>query len=116
MIWADFFGRGGGLLKALPADRKTTMHPFVQGGLSLGNLPHRAALLAEMHLMPPAPVAEQREVMSLIESAPLHGIGVGYVDAHLIASVLLTASGTLWTNDKRLEVVADRLGIAFKPA
>lgn len=115
MIWADFLGRGGGPLAVLLADRRTMMHPYVRGELSLGNLPNRAMLLAEMDLLPPAPVAEHGEVISLIESTPLFGTGVGYVDAHLIASVLLAPSGCLWTNDKRLWAVADRLGITFKP-
>jgi hypothetical protein len=41
------------------------------------------------------------------------GRGVGYVDVHLLASAVLTASATIWTRDKRLAGLADDLGRAF---
>ena len=44
------------------------------------------------------------------------GRGIGYVDAHLLAAVCLTAGAELWTSDKRLHHVADRLGVAATPA
>ena len=39
------------------------------------------------------------------------GRGIGYTDAHLIASALLSHS-LLWTGDKRLRTVAMDLGLA----
>ena len=38
--------------------------------------------------------------------------GIGYVDTHLLAAARLTAGTTLWTHDKRLHAVADRLALA----
>ena len=52
------------------------------------------------------------EVLQLIGEKRLFGTGIGYTDAHLLASVLLTPGASLWTRDKRLRVVAYRLGIA----
>jgi len=37
--------------------------------------------------------------------------GIGYVDAHLIAAVKLTAGARLWTRDRKLGLVAERIGI-----
>jgi hypothetical protein len=45
----------------------------------------------------------------------LFGRGVGYVDAHLLAAVRLTAGAKLWTNDRRLQGVAEELGLAMAP-
>ena len=56
-------------------------------------------------------VASHQEVLTLIDIHQLMGRGIGYVDAHLIASALLSHS-LLWTGDKRLRTVAMDLGLA----
>ena len=47
----------------------------------------------------------------MIERHRISGRGIGLVDAHLLASVLLTPEARLWTRDKRLRAVATELGI-----
>ena len=49
--------------------------------------------------------------MALIGSERLYGLGVGFVDVHLIAATRLTPGVRLWTLDKQLATVADRLGL-----
>jgi len=39
-------------------------------------------------------------------------VGIGYVDAHLLAAARLTAGSKLWTRDRRLQAVAAQLGLA----
>lgn len=39
-------------------------------------------------------------------------LGIGYVVAHLLASVRLTPGCVLWTLDQRLAAAATRLGVA----
>jgi hypothetical protein len=51
-----------------------------------------------------------------IEQHALMGKGIGYVDAHLLASVTLDGSVRLWTRDKRLHAVAETLGLTFVSA
>ena len=53
--------------------------------------------------------------MSFIERHALYVRGVGYIDVHLLAAARLTAGATLWTNDRKLNAVADMLGLAMKP-
>jgi predicted nucleic acid-binding protein len=55
--------------------------------------------------------ADDKEVLQLIQEQKLAGLGIGYVDAHLIASTMLT-NASLWTRDKRLKEVATRLSLA----
>jgi predicted nucleic acid-binding protein len=57
-------------------------------------------------------VAEHAEVLALIERVPLWGRGIGWVDAHLLASVLLDGL-RLWTLDRRLASVAGNLGVGL---
>jgi hypothetical protein len=58
-----------------------------------------------------AETARNQEVLHFIRRHSLAGEGIGYVAAHLLAAARLTASATLWTHDKRLSAVADRLGL-----
>ena len=63
--------------------------------------------------LPQVEVATDEEVRHFIDRHALFGVGIGYVDAHLLAAIRLTAAATLWTRDKRLHVVAERLGLAM---
>jgi hypothetical protein len=50
-------------------------------------------------------------VLALVEREHLFGLGIGYIDAHLIASLRLTPNALLWTRDRRLHAVAARLDL-----
>jgi len=87
-------------------------HPFIVGELALGNLRQREVVLRALRRLPQATVASDQEVLRLIDRQPLFGRGIGYVDAHLLAAVRLTADTRLWTRDRRLRIVAAELGLA----
>ena len=42
----------------------------------------------------------------------LYGLGIGLIDAHLLASTQLSGNTRLWTQDKRLQAAALRLNLA----
>lgn len=88
-------------------------HPMVIGELALGSLCDRGAFLELLADLPKIQVATHGEVMHLVEARHLHGQGLGFVDAHLLASVLLRPGTRLWTRDKRLLKSAEGLGIAY---
>ena len=90
--------------------KRVLMHPWVIGELALGNLPRRTGFLAFLDALPMAAAARDEEVMDMIETNKLHGAGIGWVDAHLVASARLSQAA-LWTRDKRLFSVAQRLGV-----
>jgi len=87
------------------------VHPLIVAELALGNLRDRAKTLALFDLLPQMRVAQLNEVRLLIESRRLYGLGIGVVDAHLIASVLINPFTVLWTRDEQLRRVAEDLGI-----
>jgi hypothetical protein len=112
-VWVDFF-RGGDARFARCLQRgEIALHPFVLGELALGHIKDRSATLADLHALPAAALASDGEVRFLIESAPLYGRGIGYVDAALLASVRLQTELRLWTRDKRLGAAAEQTGIAL---
>jgi predicted nucleic acid-binding protein len=90
-------------------------HPFVIGELALGNLREREIILSALSDLPRAFIATDAEVLHFIDRQTLFGRGIGYVDAHLLAAVRLTAGAELWTHDQRLQGTAVELGMAITP-
>jgi predicted nucleic acid-binding protein len=82
----------------------------VIGELACGNLQGRKTVLADFGTLPKATTASDAEVMLLIEKRELWGRGLGWVDAHLLASARLSHS-RLWTLDKRLAETAGELDV-----
>jgi len=115
-VWVAHFRAGDKALAALLSAGAVLIHPFVIGELALGNLRQRELLLNALADLPRASIATDDEVLHFIEHHALFGRGIGYVDAHLLASVQLTAGTTLWTNDKKLQSVAEQLRLAITPA
>jgi predicted nucleic acid-binding protein len=115
-IWVDHLRSGDKALAALLDAGTVLTHPFVVGELALGSLHRREIILSALADLPRACVATDAEVLHFIDDRELFGRGIGYVDAHLLAAVRLTAGAQLWTNDKRLYGVADQLGMAATPA
>lgn len=109
-VWVDHFRSANDLLFDLLERREILIHPFVRGELMLGGL--RGEMLADLRLLPAAPVATADEIEALIEVASLSGRGVGYVDVALLASVRLHGDASLWSNDRRLARIAAELSVA----
>jgi predicted nucleic acid-binding protein len=109
-VWVDHLRRGDPhLAQALVADQ-VFMHPFVLGEIACGNLPKRASTLSELELLPSARPAEDGEVLKFLEQHRLFGKGIGWIDAHLLASAMLTHC-FLWTHDSALARAAFPLGL-----
>jgi predicted nucleic acid-binding protein len=90
--------------------RQVLCHPFVIGELACETLQKRREILTMLNALPEAHLLEHEEVMSFLEARHLYGRGIGWVDAHLLASTLLTRC-TLWTFDKPLRRAAAALNV-----
>lgn len=113
-VWISHFRGLDPRLLTLLRRREVLVHPFVLGKLAMGNLAPRQAILADLSDLPGAAVATDAEVLSLVEAHRLYGLGIGYIDAHLLAAVRLTSGAMLWTFDKRLGAAAERLHLAWE--
>lgn len=114
-VWIDHFRDGDRQLSEL-LDRSVVLaHPWVIGELALGNLRGRAEILRLLADLPQATIATPAELLALIERRELYGIGIGYVDAQLLAATMLGDGTTLWTRDRRLHAAAQRLELAYTP-
>jgi len=115
-IWIDHLRVGHASLVTLLESGLVMTHAWVIGELALGHLSRRRQVLGLLAGLPQATVATTDEVMTLIERHRLHGVGIGYVDAQLLAATALTPDAALWTGDKHLYAAASRLGCAVDPA
>ncbi len=115
-IWIDHLRSGDERLSALLTQGQVVVHRFITGELALGNLQHRQEVLAALQNLPQATLATDAEVLGLIEKNALAGSGIGYIDAHLLASVRLMPGTQLWTRDKRLLAAGLQLGLAYAAA
>ena len=110
-VWIDHWRRGNPQLARRLEDGAVLIHPFVLGEIALGQVTSRAEVLADLATLESPRVAEHDEVLALIERGRLWGRGIGWVDAHLLASALLDRI-RLWTLDAPLARVARELGVA----
>ena len=104
-VWIDHLRRGNSELAARLEHGDVWCHPFIVGELACGNLANRDEILHRLEALPRAEVAEHPEVLLFLEAHDLPGRGIGWVDAHLLASARLTRL-CLWTLDKQLATVA----------
>jgi predicted nucleic acid-binding protein len=88
-------------------------HDFVLGELLVGDKGGRRQLLADYEQMHQAPVIPHREVVAFVRLRRLNGRGVGWIDAHLLASALVGRL-RLWTADPRLATLATDLSVAYE--
>jgi len=112
-VWVDHLRAGNRKLQSLLEDAKVLAHPFVVGELACGSLRNREEVLSLLQALPEAQAAEHEEVMRIVEREQLYGRGLGWIDAHLLASARLS-SAALWTLDRRLSKFASALALAFQ--
>jgi hypothetical protein len=109
-VWIDHFREPNADLELLLEDGRVSTHPFVIGELACGSLSRRGEILRLMQALPCAAVATHDEVLAFVDRQGLHGTGLGWIDAHLLASARLTRQ-SLWSRDRRLRTAAVRLGL-----
>jgi predicted nucleic acid-binding protein len=110
-VWVDHLRQQDSTMVLLLERGYVLIHPFVIGELALGSIPRREMVLSNLQSLPSVSVAADSEVLHMIHRHKLFGLGIGYVDVHLLAAAELSDS-FFWTRDKRLAQVASRLSIA----
>lgn len=111
-VWVNHFRTASPRLEQVLIDRLVLMHPFVLGELACGNLSRRSSVLGDLHKLPSAVMAGHGEVLSFIEQHRLFGTGIGWIDAHLLASARLS-NCRLWTLDARLRETAVKFKLGY---
>jgi predicted nucleic acid-binding protein len=100
-------------LEGLLSRDEVSGHDSVYGELLIGDRGGRKVLLANFERMDQAPLVPHAEVIAFVRDRKLNGRGIGWIDAHLLASALVGRL-KLWTADSPLTTVATELGIAYQ--
>ena len=115
-VWIRFLANRApyaGELDDLLSRDEVSGHEFVFGELLIGDASGRKTLLSRYEIIDSAPMVPHQEVAAFVRARRLHGRGIGWIDAHLLASALVSDL-TLWTADAALENVARELGVAYR--
>jgi predicted nucleic acid-binding protein len=107
-VWVEHLRRGDPALSALLGRDEVECHPFIIGELGCGSLRRRAEVLSLLRSLPHVTVASHDEVLTFLERHRLMGRGIGWIDAHLLASAALSNT-LLWSRDRRLSEIAPQL-------
>lgn len=113
-VWIRFLGGRAPYARALDgllSRGDVCGHELVYGELLMGDPAGRRALLADFAAMHRAPIVAHGEVAAFVRQRRLHGRGIGWIDAHLLASALVGRLA-FWTADARLAAVARELGVS----
>ena len=111
-VWIDHLRKNDAEMRRLLGRGQVLSHPLVIGELAMGSFKRRDLLLSELGDLPSAKIAEHDEVLHFVSKHTLFGSGIGYIDAHLLATVRLMPGTLLWTRDRRLLEVASKLSLA----
>ncbi|MBW6421308.1 PIN domain-containing protein [Rhizobium sp. XQZ8] len=114
-VWIDHLRQREEAVEFLVRRKRVLVHPFVIGEVALGTMKQYDQILDALSSLPQATVAGRHEVLYLVKQHALMGSGIGYVDAHLLASTKLADGSRLLTRDKRLAKIATALGIGYEP-
>jgi hypothetical protein len=114
-VWIDHFRKSDPVLVSLLASSQVVTHPFVIGEIALGGLSNRKRILSNLSNLASIDAADDSEVIFLIEQHSLAGTGIGYIDAHILASVQISPWAKLWTRDEKLLTVAEKLKLVAPP-
>ena len=109
-VWIEHLREGSIRLRTLLFDEQVLCHSILVCELACGTLQNRGEIFRLLKALPEAHLLEDEEVLSFLEARRLYSRGIGWVDAHLLASTLLTRC-TLWTFDKPLRRAATALNI-----
>jgi len=110
-VWIDHLRSPDVKLQELLQKNEVVTHPFVRLELALGSIATREKVLADLALLPQAPIAATGELFSLVELRTLNRRGLGITDLHLVCSAIYDKSISIWTRDRRLGDIADELGL-----
>jgi predicted nucleic acid-binding protein len=112
-VWIDHFNHTDTILQFLLNEYEATTHPFVLGELACGNFKNRQEIFLLLSNLPTIEPISAEEYFVFIEKNKLFGLGLGFVDIHLLASSMI-ADCLIYTKDKNLYTAANKMHRAYK--
>ena len=111
-VWAQHIRSKVGAFAAALEAGDVLIHPFVIGELACGQIKNRLEILSFMRHLPEVLPVSFLEFLHFVEKRNISGSGIGFVDAHVLASSEVDKM-TLWTLDKPLLYIARKLDLSY---
>ena len=108
-VWIEHLKGKTEVVEYLLGGNEVLIHPFVIGEIACGNFTNRGEVLSMLQKLPALSVTDDSLVLYFIEQNQLSGLGIGYIDAHLLSSVVLEPPTRVLTLDKRFGAAAEAM-------
>ena len=115
-VWIEHLRGETEVAEDLLTAGEVVIHPFIIGEIACGNFTNRGEVLSMLHGLPALSVTDDSLVLYFIDQNKLAGSGMSYIDAHLLASVVLEPPTRVLTLDKRFRAAAEAMELAYHPA
>ena len=112
-VWVDHLRSPVAELQSQLRTGQVLTHPMIIGELACGMIRRRREFLSFLAALPMIGQLDHERVIQEIGTNGLMGRGIGFIDAHLLMSVIDHTGAALWTRDQRLKRIAEEMGIAF---
>ena len=112
-VWVDHLRSPVAELQSQLRTGQVLTHPMIIGELACGMIRRRSEFLSFLAALPMIGQLDHERVIQEIGTNGLMGRGIGFIDAHLLMSVIDHTGAALWTRDQRLKRIAEEMGIAF---
>jgi predicted nucleic acid-binding protein len=112
-VWIDHFNHSDETVCFLLVEQNVVMHSFVLGELACGNFKNRNEIFRLLKELPVIQKISDEEYHYFLEKNKLYGIGLGFVDIHLLAASFLYRC-QIYTRDKILHAAATILKVEYK--
>jgi len=86
----------------LLVENRLRSHPMIIGELAIGGMANRFMHLNLMANIVVDALATHDEVLNFVDQETIYGVGIGWIDAHLIVSTVMNPNLVFWTRDKRI--------------
>ncbi len=107
-VWIDHLRKQDIVLTDLLRNSEILLHPFIIGELSLGTIRNKNNFMLELSHLTMINEATHEEVLFFADKNSLAGSGIGWIDAHLLASAALSKA-RIYTKDKNFQKLADKI-------
>lgn len=113
-VWINHLHKNNVMLaRFLQSENIIYCHDLVIGELATGSIKNRGKILKMMQALLKVPKIDEAQALDFIEQHKLMGVGLSYIDVHLLASCK-EFGFLLWTNDKKLAETAEKFDILYK--
>jgi predicted nucleic acid-binding protein len=111
-VWIIHLRSGDEKLSKLLIEGEAAVHEFIIGELACGSFKNYDEIISLIKNLHRSDKVTIEEYLLFVKKNKLNGMGIGFVDIHLLASSKL-AGYPLFTYDKKLSAAAEELRLAY---